>query len=266
VTSRLGALSAAFSAELFRRVRRAFLLSLGLAMLAVFALGASILPDAYATNLLLAYGVFLAVFGGALAVTLLRELGGPFGDALAVALWSRREAEQNRRAAGAGRILRNPEEARAWLAAHPGHGMPAARLSAHVMAGDLVAARATLDTYPIATTSDRFEILDDRWFLDFLEGGMPSLDPLEAAATEIEDPRERTFAAVMVATLRAHAAAASGADWVSPLAGERARVGDRAGGIVGARYVVVSWTLLMAIASALVGVALGVGRISGIWP
>ena len=38
---------------------------------------------------------------------------------------------------------------------------------------------------------------------------------------------------------------------------------DRAAGLVGSRYVVRTWTFLMAIAAGLVGVALVVGRMSG---
>jgi hypothetical protein len=266
VSDRFGALPGAFSAELQRRVRRAFLLALGAGLLAVFALGASILPGALSTDLLLSYALFLATFAGSLALFLLRELGGPFGDALAVAHWARRDAEERRAAVGAGRIPRNHAEARAWLAAHPDpEALQSQRLSAQVMAGDLAAARATLATYPSDTAFDRFERLDDGWFLDYLEGGEPSLATLEEAAAELTDERQRTFAAVIIGTLRAHAAAASGGDWISPLARERPRLGEQAAGFVGSRYVLFTWTVLVAIASGLVGVALTVGRATGVW-
>ena len=266
MTNRFGALPAAFSAELQRRVGRAFLLALGAGLLSVFALGGSILPDAYSTNLLLAYAVFLAIFAVALGVLLLRELGGRFGDALAVAGWARSDSEERRRRIGAGRIPRNPNEARAWLAAHPDPAtFQPQRLSAQVMAGDLAAARATLLTYPTATALDRFEVLDDGWFLDFLEGGSPPVAPLEDAAAQLTDEQDRTFAAVIIATLRAHLAAATGGDWISPLAEQRQRLGGRAAGFVGSRYIVVTWSVLVAIASGLVGVALVVGRVTGVW-
>jgi hypothetical protein len=266
VSERFGALPGAFSAEMQRRVRRAFLLALGAGLLAVFGLGASVLPEAFSTNLLLAYALFLATFAISLALLLLREFGGPFGDALAVANWARRHAEERRAEIGAGRIPRNPAEAHAWLAAHPDpDAFQPQRLSAQVMAGDLAAARATLATYPTATAFDRFEMLDDGWFVDFLDGADPPLEPLEEAAAELTDERQRTFAAVIIGTLRAHAAAAGGGDWIAPLASERRRLAEQAAGFVGSRYVLISWTVLVAIASALVGVALAVGRATGVW-
>ena len=266
MSGRLGALSAAVSAEVQRRSRRAFLLALGAALLAVFALGASILPEGIATNLWLTYAVFLAVFGITLALVLLQQYSGAVGDALAVAGWARLDAEERRKAAGAGRIPRSPAEARKWLAAHPDPAtFQGPRLSAQILAGELEAARATLATYPVATPLERFERLDDGWFLDFLDGGSPDLAPLAEAAGELTTDDERTFAAVVIATLRAHAAVAAGTDWVGPLAAERARLGNRAAGIVGARYVAASWTLTMAIASVLVGIALLVGRATGVW-
>lgn len=266
MNGRFGALSAAVQAEVQRRSRRAFLLALGAGLLAVFSLGASILPEGFVTNLWLSYAVFLAVFGATLALVLVQQYGGAFGDALAVAGWARLDAEERRKAAGAGRIPRSPAEARSWLAAHPDSGtFQAPRLSAQLMAGDLAAARATLATYPSDTALGRFERLDDGWFLDFLEGGTPDLAPLRAAADALTTEEERSFAAVVIATLQAHAAVAAGADWIAPLATVRERLGNRAGGIVGARYVAASWTLTMAIASVLVGVALLVGRATGVW-
>jgi hypothetical protein len=267
VTGRLGALAAAFQGEVQRRAARAILIATGAGLLAVFALGASVLPSGLSSSLLLSYGLFLLVFGIVLAALLLQGFGGPFGDALAVAGWARLDAEERRRAAGAGRIPRSPAEARDWLAAHPD---PAAhqpqRLSAQIMAGDLAAARQTLATYPSATPIERFEIVDDGWFLDFLEGRSPSLVPLEAAADELNEEGQRTFAAVVIATLRAHQAAAAGQDWVSPLAAERGRLAHRADGIVGSHYVVGTWTIVMVAASVMAGLALLIGRATGIWP
>jgi hypothetical protein len=266
VSGRLGALAAALSAEVQHRSRRAFLLALGGGLLAVFALGASVLPSGIASNLLLVMGVFLAVFGASLALLLIQAFGGAFGDALAVAGWARLDADERRKAEGAGRIPRSPAEARAWLSAHPEPAtFQSHRLSAQILAGELDAARATLATYPSATPLDRFEMLDDGWFLDFLEGEDPDLAPLAAAADQLTVEPERTFAAVIVATLRAHAAVAAGGDWVAPLAAERPRLGERAAGIVGGRYVAASWTLMMAGASVIIGFALLVGRATGVW-
>jgi len=266
VSGRLGALAAAMSAEVNRRSRRAFLIALGAGMLAVFGLGASILPDAFTTNLLLAYGLFVAVFGIALALSLIQGFSGPFGDALAVAGWARLDAEERRRSAGGGRIPRSAGEASAWLAAHADKpALPSHRFSAQILAGELPAARETLGAYPEATPLERFEILDDGWFLDFLEGRVAELAPLDAAARELPTEQERTFAAVAIATLRAHAAAVAGSDWILPLAAERPRLAELGDGIVGARYVVASWTLTMALTSVMVGFALLVGRATGVW-
>ncbi|HEY7462846.1 MAG TPA: hypothetical protein VH987_00190 [Candidatus Limnocylindria bacterium] len=266
MTDRFAALPSAFAAEMQRRVGRAFLLALGLALLSVFALGASVLPTALTSNLLVSYAVFVVVFSVGLALFLLRELGGTFGDAIAVAGWARRELEEQRRRIGAGRIPRNAAEARAWLAAHPDRSEFAEqRLFAQILIGDLVAARETLNDYPGDTPLERFELLDDGWFLEFLEGDTPPLDPLQQAAAVLTDESERTHAAVVLATLRAHAAAVAGADWVSPLAAERAMLGEHASGFVGPRYILPSWTLLTAIAAGLSGVALVVGRVTGVW-
>ena len=46
---------------------------------------------------------------------------------------------------------------------------------------------------------------------------------------------------------------------------DRPRLAGLADGIVGARYVVASWTLTMALTSLMVGFALLVGRATGVW-
>jgi hypothetical protein len=266
VTGRLGALAAALSAEVQRRTRRAFLLATGAGLLAVFALGASILPRAFASNLLITYAVFLGAFGATMAAMLIQGFTGPFGDALAVASWTRLDAEDRRKAEGAGRIPRSPAEAQAWISAHPDPAMfQPQRLSAQIRVGDLAGARQTLAEYPSTTALERFEVLDDGWFLDFLEGADPPLAPLEAAADELSEGWERDFAAVVIATHRAHQASVHGGDWIAPFAAERGRLGSRAAGIVGTRYVVAIWTLYMASASVMVGIALLIGRATGVW-
>lgn len=264
MNERLNALAGEFNREVQGRATRAFLIALGAGLLAAFALGASVIPIEVSGNLLVAYGTFLAVFGSVLALALLRQFGGPFGDALAVAAWGRRHAEERWRRLGAGRIPRNREEALAWLAAHPDDdSFQPEHLSARLGAGDLAAARETLAHYPTDTASQRYELASDTWFLDFLDGALPPVDAVAGAAAAVDDEPE--WAAVGLATLRAHAGAVSGGDWISPLVDARARVGAQADGIVGARYILPTWTLFMAAAAAMVGIALLVGRMTGIW-
>jgi hypothetical protein len=266
VTGRLGALAATVAADVQARSRRAFLLAIGAALLASFALGASIVPVAIAGNLLLSYAVFVGAFGAALAAALLAQYGGTFGDALAVAGWARLDAEERWRRLGAGRIPRSEAEARSWLDAHQDQTvLQPQRLTAQLFAGDLEAARTTLARYPSATAFQRFDALNDAWFLDFVGGELPALHGVEAAAREVEDPDERLRTEVSVAMLRAHTAVAAGGDWVPPLASLRPLLGSRAGGVVGTRYVMTAWTLLMTITTAMVGVALLVGRVTGVW-
>jgi hypothetical protein len=266
VSGRLGALAAAVTEDVRRRSRRAILLAIGAGLLANFTLGASILPSAFTTNLLLAYGLFLGAFAIVLAAGLLQQFGGTFGDALAVGGWSRLEAEARWRRLGAGRIPRSPAEALKWLSDHPD---PAAlqpqRLAALLLTNDVAGARATLETYPADTVYERFGAECDRWALDFVEGAMPDFAHVEALAAEITDPHHQRSAAASMAILRAHAAVAEGRDWVPPLAATRPLVGDAADGIIGARYVLPSWTMSVAIAALLIGVALLFGRLTGVW-
>jgi hypothetical protein len=266
VSGRLGALAAAVTSEVNARSRRAFLLALGAGLLAAFALGASALPFEIISNLLITYGVFVGAFAVTLAAVLFQQFGGDFGDALAVAGWSRLEAEDRWRKVGAGRIPRSPTEAAAWLVRHPDPStLQAQRISALLMVGDLAAARATLDSSPGDTPYERFDVASDRWFIHFVEGEVPPLDSVEAAAAEIVDEHERRLATVGVATLRACAAVVEGRDWVAPVAAVRADLGDAAAGIVAARYIVPQWTALAAIAGVLIGGALVFGRLTGVW-
>ncbi|MEP6469226.1 MAG: hypothetical protein ABJC24_05595 [Chloroflexota bacterium] len=266
MSDRFGTLAAVVSTEVQARSRRAFLLSLGAALLATFALGGSVVPIAIAGNLLINYAVFLATFGTTLAATLLWQFGGAIGDALAVGGWGRLEAEDHWRALGAGKIPRDAGQGSSWLAAHPEPGRLAPqRLVAQLFAGDTTAANETLSTYPTSTAYERFELANDRWFLDFLAGELPALDEVEAAAANVQDPGERARAAAAAATMRAHAAAVSGGDWVAALAAARQVVGARADGLVWSRYVVPGWTLLMGVAAALIGLGLLAGKLTGVW-
>ena len=266
MTGRLGALSAALTGEVNARSRRAFLIALGAGLLASFALGASVLPIELTSNLLISYGVFVGAFAISLAALLFQQFGGEFGDALAVAGWARLEAEDHWRKIGAGRIPRSPKEAADWLAHHADPStFQAQRVSVLLMVGDVAAARAALETVPQDTPYERFDVASDRWLLDFLEGEVPPLTPLEAAAAELHNDHERRLAKAGVATLRAHSAAVEGRDWVPSFAGIRPELGTAAAGIVGARYVVPQWTALVAISGALIGGALVFGRLTGVW-
>jgi hypothetical protein len=266
VSGRLGALAAAVAGEVATRARRAFLLALGAGLLAVFALGGSILPVEVAANLLLTYVLFLGVFALALAALLMQQFGGAFGDALAVGGWARLEAEARWRRHGAGRIPRSPEEGRRWLDAHPDTTtLVAERFSAQLVCGDLVAARGTLENRPIDTPYGRFDVASDGWFLDFVDGAIPPLDDVVRLSGDIVDPSERRVADAALATLRAHEAVALGGDWVAALAGGRAQLGDAASGIIGSRYILPAWTVSVAIAALLIGGALIVGRATGVW-
>jgi hypothetical protein len=208
----------------------------------------------------------MAVFGATLAILLVTQFGGRFGDALAVVVWARLRAEDRWREVGAGRIPIGPEEAKAWLAAYPEESsLPSQRLSAQMSAGLLANARVTLTRYPTTTPYERYDQIADAWFLDFVEGQDGGFDAADAAAAAIDTDDERQLAAANRALMRAHVAAASGLEPYSVLAAARPALGDRAAGLVGSRYVVRTWTFLMAIAAGLVGVALLVGRMTGVW-
>lgn len=266
MSGRFGALAAVVTGEVQRRSNRAFLLALGAGLLATFALGASVLPTEITSNLLVSYGVFLGAFGLTLLALLYAQFGGQFGDALAVAGWARLEAEDRWRRLGAGRIPRSPAEATAWLQQHGDlTTLQPQRLSAHLMAGDLAGARGALATYPLATPYERFDAVNDRWFLDFMDGELPPLDEVETMAAALQDADERRQAIVATATLRAHAAVAENRDWVAPVAAVRGELGDAGSGIIGARYILPAWTMLMAISALLVGGALLLGRLTGVW-
>ena len=266
MSDRRNHLATVFQEEVHRRIQRSFLVALGASLLASFALGGSVVPIAIAGSLLLTYGLFMAVFGSTLAIMLVTQFGGQFGDALAVVVWARLRAEDRWREVDAGRIPIGPEQARAWLAAHPDESsLPPQRLSAQLSAGLLADARLTLTRYPSTTPYERYDQIADGWFLDFVEGADGRFDAADAAAAAIDTEDERQLVAANGALMRAHVAAAAGQDPYAVLAAARQPLGDRAAGLVGSRYVVRTWTFLMAVAAGLVGVALVVGRMTGIW-
>jgi hypothetical protein len=235
-------------------------------MLAVFSLGSSIVPVEIAANLLLSYLVFLCVFGIVMAYGLIGIGGARYRDALAVGeLAHRRTITEWRRTTG-GDPPRSPAEAEAWLAANPETELNRRqRCSAHLRAGDLVAARETLDRFPRETPFDRYWLESDRWFLSFVEGELPDPAPMVAEVAAIETPELRAHGEAGLATALAHRAAAQAHDWIEPLASARPKVADYVDDARVLRVEIVAWSLLMAIASGLIGVALLVGRLTGVW-
>jgi len=259
-------LPALLGQEVQRRTRRAFLIALGLALLAVFALGASFLPMSLSADLLISYGVFLGVYAVALALVLLRDFGHELGDALAVVIWARLDAEEHARRLTGAKIPVGQAAAAAWLARHGDKpGLAPQRVVAQILTGDLDGARATLGDYPTTTPYQRFERESDRWFVDFVSGVDAPLTAVEAAAAEVVDPGDRARAGASVATLRAHSLAAGGGNWLHALASARAAVGDRANMLVVSRMLMPAWTFYMASAAVLIGIALLVGRATGVW-
>lgn len=264
MNERLNALARQFDREVQARARRSLLVALGAGLVAAFALGAAFIPVEVSGNLLLTYAVFLAPFAIVLAVMLLGQFSGPFGDALAVATWGRLHAEDRWKRLGAGRLPRNRQEAQAWLAAHPDEdAFQAQHLSARLGVGDLAAARATLPHYPTETPAQRYELASDAWFVAFLAGEALPLEAVTEAAAAVDDEPE--WAAVGLATTLAHAAVASGGDWMRPLAEVRPLLGPRADGLVGTRFILATWTVYMGAAAVMVGIALFIGRSTGIW-
>jgi hypothetical protein len=263
---RFTALASAATAEQQRRQRRAFLLALGAGMLAVFSLGASIVPVEIATNLLLSYLVFLLVFGVVMAYGLMGMGGARYRDALAVSeLAHRRTIAEWRRATG-GDPPRSPTEADAWLAANPETEVNRRqRFSAQLRAGQVAAARETLARFPRETPYDRYWLESDKWFLSFVEGELPDPAPIAAEVAAIETPELRAHGEAGLAVALAHRAAAQDLDWIDPLASARPKVAAHVDDTRVLRVEIVAWSLLMAIASGLIGVALLVGRLTSVW-
>ena len=264
---RYWALGSTVTAEAGRRVRRAGLIAAGGGLLSAFALGASVLPMSVTSDLLVAYLVFLAVYGAILALALLRELGGPYGAAMTVGEFARSGTLAEWRATtGDPDPPRSPADAAAWLQRHPDDGsLPGQRLSALLLTGDLAAARQALAQYPRSTPFERYDHAADAWFLDFLEGATPPPAEVEAAVREVSDAGPRARADAGLAVLRAHLAEASGADWIAPLATARPLIpADANTGWRGSMIVRV-WTLYMAAGALLIGVALLIARLTGVW-
>lgn len=264
--SRYWALYQTVAEEWPRRLRRAILLACLGALLAVFAFGASILPTAVTGNLLLGYLVFLGIFAVALALSLLYQTGGDYRRALTVGEFARQNAWREwNEAVGEERPPLTRDEAVAWLASHPAPDLPEQRAYAHLLTGDVDAARALLREYPSGTDYERYGRAADQWMMDFLDGRTGALDALEQAAAAVEDPERRAVAVAGAALRRATAENAAGGDWIGPMAAAYPAVAGRATDHWRIGAVVRVWTLGMVVVSAMVGAALLFSRMTGVW-
>jgi hypothetical protein len=264
--SRYWALYRTVAEEWPRRLRRAVLMACLGGLLSVFAFGASILPSAVTGNLLLGYMVFLGIFGVLLVLSLLYQTGGDYRRALIVGEFARQNAWREwKDAVGEERPPLTRDEAVAWLASHPGPDLPEQRAYAHLLIGNVDAARALLPEYPSRTDYERFDRDADEWLMDFLEGRAGTLDPVERAAAAIDDPQRRAVAVAGAALRRATAENATGGDWIGPMAAAYPAVAGRATDAWRMGAIVRLWTLGMLVASAMIGAALLFSRMMGVW-
>ena len=264
--TRYWALYHAVADEWTRRMRRAILLATLGALLAVFTFGASILPSAVTSNLLLGYLVFLGIFAIVLALSLISQTAGDYRKALTVGEVARHSTWRSwQQATGEAHPPLSRDEAVRWLASHPGSDLPPQRLYAHVLLGDVDGARGILADFPQGTDEQRYDREADEWVLDFMEGRISDLERLEQAATSLQDPEARAVAMSGAALRRATAVHASGGDWIGPMAAAYPAVASLGGDDWRIGAVVRTWTVGMLIVSALIGAALLVGRLTGVW-
>lgn len=259
---RFWALPHAVVAEQGRRLRRAMLIAVGAGLLAVFALGASILPESTTGDPMLGYVVFLVAEGVVLALALLQQTGGPYRHALQVGETLRRASWRSwREATGEQVPPLTPADAAAWLARNPDEtDNPTQRVHAQMMVGDLAGARRSLSHYPRETAMERYLHASQEWFLDFVDGREAGLETLQAPLAEVQDPAMRGQAAAGIAILQGYVAAARGGDWISPLAAAYPALPDPAEDDWRLPLLVRTWTLTMAVSSLMIGAALLLGR------
>ena len=98
-----------------------------------------------------------------------------------------------------------------------------------------------------------------------MEGRISDLERLEQAAASLQDPEARAVAMSGAALRRATAVHASGGDWIGPMAAAYPAVASLGGDDWRIGAVVRTWTVGMLIVSALIGAALLVGRLTGVW-
>jgi hypothetical protein len=240
-----------------RRMRSAMTIGMVAGVVAVFAFGASILPDAMTGNLVIGFLLFLLVQGVVLAVALLRLTGGEYGRALVVGEFARRASLAAwKEATGEDAPPLSPEAAADWLARHRDeHELLMQRVHALINVGDRDGAYATLARYPRDTADQRYSHASDAWLLAFLDGSDADPAEVDALAAGLEDPEARARAQASVATLRAYLAAARGGDWVAPMAAAYPVVEGRIDDDWRWASVVRPWTMTMAVSSVIVGVA-----------
>ena len=121
---------------------------------------------------------------------------------------------------------------RHWLYGNPDRPETRfARAALLIMTGDLVGARATVDTMPLHTDWDRFEQHALRVYLDWVAGGDPDFKALGAEAEKVGEPgsaeRRQARGEATVAVVRD--TAALGGDWMPPLIAIREEAGPVAG-------------------------------------
>jgi hypothetical protein len=240
-----------------RRMRSAMTIGMVAGVVAVFAFGASVLPDAMTGNLVIGFLLFLLVQGVVLAVALLRLTGGEYGRALVVGEFARRASFAAwKEATGEDAPPLSPEAAADWLARHRDeHELLMQRVHALINVGDRDGAYAELARYPRDTAEHRYCHASDAWFLAFLDGSDADPAEVDALAAGLEDPEARVRAQASVATLRAYVAASRREDWVAPMAAAYPVVEGRIDDDWRWVSVVRPWTMTMAVSSVIVGVA-----------
>jgi hypothetical protein len=238
-------------------MRNAMTIGMVAGVVAVFAFGASVLPDAVTGNALIGFLLFLLVQGVVLALALLRLTGGDYRRALAVGEFARRASfDAWKKATGEDSPPLSPEAAADWLARHPDDGeLLMQRLHALINVGDREGAYATLARYPRDTADQRYSHASDAWFLAFLDGSDADPAEVDSLANGLDDPDARARAQASLATLRAYLAAARGGDWVAPMAAAYPAVEGRITDDWRRASVVRPWTLTMAASSVIVGLA-----------
>ena len=154
------------------------------------------------------------------------------------------EWELARARATVGGLPSSPQDAEAWLEAHPEGGITnldalPIRVEVLLLAGRFDEARAAIERLPAITPWDRFERAALADLVDWRAGGDGDLDAMAAAAEAIQPPdsedRLRADVTVAVAKVRRHMAdgRAAAGDAAEPLLEVRPRLGRRADGQVG---------------------------------
>lgn len=141
-------------------------------------------------------------------------------------------------------------------------GLRPLRVELLAVRGELREAEARLDALPTDTPWQRFERAAlDEW-ISWLHGGHELLDPMRAAAEEIDDTERALVARTMVAAAEARRAAVADGDAIGPLAAVRDDLGGRPGryAFPHATGIVISVVLVGVIASLAVTVTAAIIR------